>query len=222
MKKQNKPKLRDRIRSLANTKRCPRCGTRCMLSQNRCPECDLIFSRLEFASNKAAKKQLRKFNRDYIVYTKDLPKDVSYFKLLILTLLFGLFGAQYYYVGKYEKGILMTVSFVYLVLCTIFNAYLVEYMETMFLYFPIGLAGMAWMVSIVYVVCRKFKVPIMVDMPTVESVEKEENSKKDNKNTEKIEKNTKKTVKNDKKAEKPKVEEIIEKIDKAQQKEDET
>ncbi len=220
MKKQNKPKFRDKVKRLANTKRCPRCGTKCMLSQNRCPECDLIFSRLEFASNKAAKKQLRKFNRDFVVYTKDLPKDVSFIKLLLLTIFCGLFGAQYYYVGKYEKGILMTISFVYLVLCTIFNAYLVAYMETMFLYFPIGVAGMAWMVSIVYVASRKFKVPILIDMPTAE-IEKEEKSQK---NTEKTVKNTKKTEKIDKKTENSteKVEEILEKIDKAQQKEEET
>lgn len=215
MKKQNKPKFRDKVKRLANTKRCPRCGTKCMLSQNRCPECDLIFSRLEFASNKAAKKQLRKFNRDFVVYTKDLPKDVSFIKLLLLTIFCGLFGAQYYYVGKYEKGILMTMSFIYLVLCTIFNAYLVAYMETMFLYFPIGISGMAWMISIVYVASRKFKVPILIDMPTAE-VKEEEKSQKD---TEKSVKNTKKT---DKKTEnsKEKVEEILEKIDKAQQKED--
>ncbi len=184
-----------------------------MQSQTRCPECDLIFSRLEFASNKAAKKQLRKFNRDYVVYTKDLPKDVSFIKLLLLTIFCGLFGAQYYYVGKYEKGILMTVSFVYLVLCTIFNAYIVEYMQ--FLYFPIGLAGIAWMVSIVYVGSRKFKVPILIDMPTAESVESETKKEKNNKKT------TQNSEKNVKKVEKTeKVEEIIEKIEKAQQKED--
>lgn len=152
-------------------KKCPRCGNRCLANQSRCEECGLLFSRLEFASNKAAKKQLRHFDRDYVIYTKDLPKDVSFVKLLLLCIFTGIMGGHYYYVGKYIKGALMTLVFVFLLVCTIFNAQLVNLLETYYLYAPIGVGGFAWIVSLVYIISRKFKVPVLVDIP--QSVEQD-------------------------------------------------
>ncbi len=145
-------------------KKCPRCGNRCLVNQTECEECGLLFSRLEFASNKMAKKKLIHFDYDYVIYTKDLPKDVTRWKLILLTIFTGIFGGHYYYVGKYIKGLLMTASFVYLLFCTIFNAQLAEFLETYYLYFPIGVSAFAWMLSLVFVVSNKFKVPITVDM----------------------------------------------------------
>ncbi len=145
-------------------KKCPRCGNRCLAAQTKCEECDLLFSRMEFASNRAAKKQLRRFDRDYIIYTNDLPKDVNWWKLLILCLFTGLFGGHYYYVGKYVKGALMSLGFVYLVICTAFNDKIIAMTEALFL--PIGIMALGWMVSIVFVLSRRFKVPVLVDIPT--------------------------------------------------------
>ncbi|MBP3431828.1 MAG: hypothetical protein J6K39_03130 [Clostridia bacterium] len=130
----------------------------------------MLFSRLEFASNKAAKKKIRKFDKDFVIYTEQLPKDVSWIKLLLLTCFLGLTGAEHYYVGKYFKGALMTLGTIFLVFCTVFNAQLVQYMETMYLYFPIGVTGFAWIVSIVYVASKKYKVPVIVDMPVAEDL----------------------------------------------------
>jgi len=152
-------------RKLKQFKKCPRCGNKCLANQSKCEECELLFSRLEYASNKKAKKHLIKFDRDYVIYTKDLPSDVQWWKLLLLTIFTGLVGGQYYYVGKYVKGMLMSFSFTLLMFCTIFNAYIVEYIETLYLYLPIGVAGLAWIVSLVYVLSRRFKVPILVDIP---------------------------------------------------------
>lgn len=152
-------------------KKCPRCGNRCLANQARCEECDLIFARLEYASNKAAKRQLLKFDRDYIIYTKQLPKDVSRIKLYLYTFLLGLFGGQYYYVGKYIKGLLMTLGFAYVIICTILNPYMAEYMEANLLYVPIGIYAISWIISIVYVISNKFKVPVIVEMPKEEVVE---------------------------------------------------
>ncbi len=151
-------------------KKCPRCGNKCLQQQSKCEECGLLFSRLEFASNKAAKKKLRRFDRDFIIYTNQLPKDVGYFKLMMYAFFLGLFGGHYYYVGKYLKGALMTLSFIYLLFCTIFNAQLVEYMETYYLYAPIGVYAFAWIVSLIYVCLKKFKVPVIVEMPKAEVV----------------------------------------------------
>lgn len=145
-------------------KKCPRCGNKCLKSQSQCEECGLLFQRMEFASNKAAKKKLLHFDNDYVIYTNQYPKDVSYIKLLLLTIFLGIFGGHYYYVGKYIKGGLMSISFVYLVFCTVFNAQMVEYLETYYLYLPIGIAAFSWMVSLVYVILKKFKVPVTIDM----------------------------------------------------------
>ena len=142
-------------------KRCPRCDNKCLQSATKCEECGLIFSRLEFATNTAAKNMIKKGDRDYILYTSNLPKDLSYTKLLLYTLFLGLFGAHYYYTGKYIKGILMTAMMAYAIVCLIFNAYLVDYFS--FLYVPIGLGVLAWIVSVVYVISKKFKVPVYIE-----------------------------------------------------------
>ncbi len=146
-------------------KKCPRCGNKCLPAQEKCEECGLIFSRMQFASNKAAKKKIRKFDKDFIIYTNQYPSDVSWFKLMLYVFFFGLVGGHYYYVGKYVKGGLMSASFVYLIFCTVFNAQMVEYLETYYLYLPIGIMALAWIVSLIYVSTKKFKVPVIVDIP---------------------------------------------------------
>ncbi len=104
---------------------------------------------------------IKKGDRDYILYTNEIPKDLSYTKLLLYTLFLGLFGAHYYYTGKYIKGILMSAMMAYTIVCLIFNAYLVEYLSI--LYLPIGIGVLAWIISCVYVICKKFKVPVCIE-----------------------------------------------------------
>ena len=146
-------------------KKCPRCGNKCLIAQERCEECDLVFSRMQYASNKEAKKKLRRFDRDFVIYTNQYPSDVSWWKLLLLTFLTGLVGGHYYYVGKYFKGGLMSAGFIYLVFCTIFNAQMVEALETTLAYLPIGILGFSWLVSLIFVCMKKFTVPVIVKMP---------------------------------------------------------
>ncbi|MGN1201065.1 MAG: hypothetical protein ACI4R8_02235 [Candidatus Caccovivens sp.] len=145
-------------------KKCPRCGNKCLARQEQCEECGLIFSRLEFASNKAAKKKILHFDKDFVIYTNQLPKDVSWWKLVLFTFLFGLMGGHYYYVGKYAKGGLMTAGFVYLVFCAFFSDQIYSFLDAG-AYLPIGILGFSWIVSLIYVCCKKFKVPIIVEMP---------------------------------------------------------
>lgn len=156
-------------------KKCPRCGNKCLVEQARCEECDLIFSRLEFASNKAAKRHILHRDSDYVIQTEQLPKDVKRWKIMLLSVLTGLVGGHYYYVGKFIKGALMSLMFVFLVFATIFNSQIVALGDsaTTLFYFPIGIYGFAWLISLVYVFCGKFRVPVIVEMPTAE-VEKEQ------------------------------------------------
>jgi len=159
-----------KIGKTKTTKKCPRCGNKCLIAQSKCEECGLLFSRMEYASNRAAKKKLLKFDRDFIIYTNQYPKDLPYWKVLLMTIFTGLFGGHYYYVGKYIKGGLMSASFVYLLFCTIFNAQMVELLETQYFYLPIGIAGFAWLYSLSCVILRKFKVPVTIQMPEVEDL----------------------------------------------------
>lgn len=186
-------------------KKCPRCGERCLSTQNVCPECDLSFSRLKYASNKAAKKRLKKFDSDYIIYTNQYPSDVKFWKIVLLSVFLGMTGAHYYYVGKYVKGGLMTASFVYLLFCTIFNAELAYFLEQYFLYFPIGVAAFAWVISVSYVAFRKFKVPVIVETPEaaeMENLREVLEVKKEQRKSEIDGKSDKKSLKKRKKSEK--------------------
>lgn len=151
-------------------KKCPRCGNRCLIAQDTCEECGLIFSRLQYASNRAAKKKLAHFDSDFVIFTNQYPADVKWWKVLLLVIFTGLFGGHYYYVGRFWKGALMTAGFVYLVFCTIFNAQLVNALQTYGAYLPIAVLGLSWLVSITFVATKKFKVPIIVDMPEGEVI----------------------------------------------------
>ena len=162
------------MRKLKNYKVCPRCGNKCLLNQDKCEECNLIFSRMQFASNKAAKKKIKKFDKDFVIYTNQYPSDVSRIKLVLYCIFFGIMGGHYYYVGKYIKGGLMSASFIYLIFCTIFNAQILENFSE-YAFVPIGIAAFAWIVSLVLVLTKKFKVPVIVEVPdaTVEYSRKE-------------------------------------------------
>ena len=192
------------------------------MAQKECEECGLVFSRLQYTSNKAAKKKLRHFDTDFIIYTNQYPNDLSWWKLLFMTFLTGIFGGHYYYTGKYIKGGLMTGSFIYLIFAVIFNAQWSQKSETYLLYLPIGIAGLAWIVSLVYVAFKKYKVPVIVEMPEQEVVDKKVEYDKKNiaKTTNEIaevviadEKETKNKKKGKKKAEKQaKVAEVAEEV----------
>ncbi len=160
--------FRDKLRMMRDTQKCPRCGERYISAQEKCSECGLIFSRLQYASNKVAKRQLMHFNYDYVVYTSKLPKDVKKWKLVLYSIFLGLFGGHYFYVGKFGKAITMCIGFVYLIVCTILNPILAPYMEANYLYVPIGIYAMAWIVSMVFVFFNKFKVPILIDNSVME------------------------------------------------------
>ena len=155
-------------------KKCPRCGNKCLRQQETCEECGLIFARLEYASNQAAKRKIKHFDKDFVIYTNQYPNDMSWWKLLLLVFVTGIVGGHYYYVGKYWKGALMTTGFVYLVFCTIFNAPMVEALTTYYAYLPIGVLGISWIVSLIYVAFKKFKVPVIVEVPEQIVVEKRE------------------------------------------------
>ena len=147
-----------------NYKRCPRCNNKCLLAQAKCEECGLVFERLQYISNKAAKKKILKFDTDYVLYTTKYPADLKWWKVLLICTFLGIFGGHYYYVGKYWKGAVMTAFSVLWIFCGIFNDVMFPYLENG-LYLPIGFAGLLWIISLCFVMSRRFKVPVIAVPP---------------------------------------------------------
>jgi len=149
---------------------CPRCGLKSLTGTESCPECGLVFSRLNVATNKDAKRKIRRGDRDFIIMTNNLPSDVNYYKLLAVTLFFGVFGGHCFYVGRYWRGSLLLTNFLALLMFVIFNEKLITIdggrliaaLSTIG-----GLIMLVWVVDVVWVFIKKFKVPIAIDLDAV-------------------------------------------------------
>lgn len=150
-----------------NFRVCPRCGLKSIKLQDECPDCGLVFSRLELATNKEARRKILRRDTDFIIKTSTLPSDVSYIKLLLLTIFTGVFGGHCFRVGRYWRAGILLFNFVLIVMYTIFNAQLVAVDGgglIASLMTISGLVMMIWAYDIIMVVTKKFKVPIAIDL----------------------------------------------------------
>lgn len=181
---------------------CPRCGLKSLAVAESCPECGLVFSRLDIATNADAKRKIRRGDRDFIIMTNKLPSDVSRIKLLLLTILAGLFGAHCFYVGRYWRGGLLLLNTIVLIMYVVFNAQLVAIDDGKLLAALTTIGGLimlVWAFDVVWVILKRFKVPIAIDMQSqfaqeqvvenIDETETQENIKeeiKENNSKEKI------------------------------------
>lgn len=150
-----------------STIECPRCSQKSLIGMESCPGCGLVFSRMEIATNKDAKRKIHRGDRDFIVYTSKLPSDVKFIKLLLFTIFLGLFGGHCFYVGRYWRAGLLLTNSIVLVLCTIFNASIVQLQEGMFIAAVATVCGLimfVWVYDIFAVILKKFKVPVAIDL----------------------------------------------------------
>lgn len=157
---------------------CPRCGLKMTAGTPTCEECGLVFERLSFATNKDAKRKIRRGDRDYIIRTTHLPSDVKYWKLLLMVIFTGLFGGHNYYVGRYLRGAIFSIIFALVLVCVIFNSYIIAYYEQwmeLIGAIVIGPFGLVWLWDIAMVGLKRFKVPIAIDLQseTVDEIIKE-------------------------------------------------
>lgn len=148
------------------TKKCPRCGNECLLSQVECDECGLLFARVEIATNKDGKKRLRRGQKEQVIYVKKYPSDVKKWKMILLTVFLGLFGAHYFYVGKWKKGLCMLLYFfAVLFMGVIFNAYFLTIWSGQFfsIFGPLtGIYTLIWLFDIYRVSFNRFKMPVSI------------------------------------------------------------
>ena len=148
------------------TKKCPRCGNECLLSQVRCDECDLLFSKVEEATNREGKKRLLRGQKEQVIFVKQYPKDVKKWKLILITIFLGLFGGHYLYVGRRKAGFTMLLYFFVVVFVgVIFNAYFLEVWGGNFysLFGPLtGVYCLIWLNDIRRVCFNSFKIPVSI------------------------------------------------------------
>ena len=146
---------------------CPRCGLKSLVLQDECPDCGLVFARLDIATNKDAKKLIHRRETDYVIKTSKLPKDVSYLKLLLLTIFTGVAGGHCFRVGRYWRGALLLINFLAIVMYVVFNAQLMAVDGGALLASLTTFSGiieMVWMYDIIMVAMKKFKVPVAIDL----------------------------------------------------------
>lgn len=155
------------IKRRTKFKTCPRCGMKMLESVPTCEECGLVFERLNFATNKDAKRKIKRGDRDYIIRTRKLPSDVKYWKLLLLVIFTGLMGGHNYYVGRYLRGAIFSILFVITILCCVLNSWIMAYypqwMELIGA-LVIGPFGLVWLYDVTLVIIKKFRVPIAIDL----------------------------------------------------------
>lgn len=84
-------------------KKCPRCKEKLDLFAPICPICGLKFSKLDLATNKAAKVAIKEKRKHHVIYVNKRPSDVKKGKFII-SLIFGWLGMHNIYLGKYFKG----------------------------------------------------------------------------------------------------------------------
>ena len=146
---------------------CPRCGLKSLKLQDSCPDCGLVFARLDLATNKDAKKLIKKGEKDYIIKTSKLPKDINFVKLLLLTIFAGAFGGHCFRVGRYWRGSVLLVNFIALLLYVVFNNQLSAINGGGLLASLVTISGFVlfiWMYDIFMVALKKFKVPVGIDL----------------------------------------------------------
>lgn len=155
-----------RTRNFERKKTCPRCEIKLPESVEVCPDCGLVFARLDIATNKDAKRKKKRGDRSFILKTTKIPSDVSYVKLLLLTIFTGLFGGHCFYVGRYLRGSVLLANFLVVLCVAIFNAQLIAYSEVLVstVCTICGFVMLLWFWDIFMVALKKFKIPVAIDL----------------------------------------------------------
>lgn len=145
-----------------NYNKCPRCGAK-VVSTKFCTNCELIFDRLKYASNKEAKKNLKARNKDYVIYTNVFPSDLSKKKTILLCVFLGFFGVHNFYVGKIFRGIYNLLAMIVAILAVVIptSAFNMVYNTILSICMPfIAISMLLWLIDIITLFTNRFKVPI--------------------------------------------------------------
>lgn len=143
---------------------CPKCYGSMKKKEGVCIHCGFKLSEFNGATNEKAREAFRNGKREDVLYTNNLPIDVSKKSLLLLSIFLGVFGAHNYYCAKFGKAIYMTITTVFMLLFALFKQFNIGgWFVTYFFSFVALLQGVTllmWVVDIVYIIFNKFKVPV--------------------------------------------------------------
>lgn len=110
-----------KINSSSPFKKCPRCKEKCFVHEKACHECGLVFERLNYTSNKTAKKLIWKRRRRETIMTSDWPYDAKKSTALWLCGLLGFTGAHNFYLGRFWKAFVCLFGIVLSIIMVILN-----------------------------------------------------------------------------------------------------
>ena len=156
-------------------KRCPRCGEKTFINARACDGCKLVFARMEFASNKQAKREIKAGNKEAVIKTNQYPKDYNKWKMLLICFVGGLFGAHNIYVGRYLKGFFSLCAL--LVLCGLILAVPSSTLATLFtnwMFIPYGIIVIWWLSDMILIALGKYKIPVALETSGKVVVENEQ------------------------------------------------
>lgn len=191
----------------SGVKKCPRCNEKYLVSQKKCQFCGLVFDRLNYVSNKSARKEVIMFHKRNYIKTADWPEDASKKTALLLCAFLGFTGAHNFYLGRFYKGLTvlfgLIASIVLLLLPYKSLAYQIIWYISLL---PAGSVLILWVLDFIRIFLERYKIPVSID-ERLYSLKKDivvKNSEIIEKNAEKSEKTTKNSEKSNKKTKKRK------------------
>lgn len=148
-------------------RKCPRCKEKCFVHEKACHECGLIFDRLNYTSNKTAKKLLLKGKYKDTIKTNTWPYDAKKSTALWLCALLGYTGAHNFYLGRFVKGGVSLFGFVMSILMVVLTDYIYGTAVWNYLYLLVVIPGacvlMFWFSDLLSIIFEKYKIPVAID-----------------------------------------------------------
>lgn len=183
-------------------RKCPRCGEKCFSHEKSCHECGLIFERLNYTSNKTAKKLILKGNRRDTIRTNDWPYDAKKTTALLLCGFLGFTGAHNFYLGRFFKGAVSLFGLILSLVMVILTDTLYGTNVWTYLYLLVIIPGSCvlifWVSDFFAIFFERYKIPVAIDENLLKLKETiiENKEKKLKKKDKKIKNKTKNSEKN--------------------------
>ena len=156
--------------------RCPYCHARIVKYTTTCPRCGIHKKQIFEASNVRAKEIMKAKTGEKIFMTRHRPDDVVFMRMVMLSLVCGLFGAHCFYVGRRIRGYIILFSTIFGLISAICVQIFVpdsvmQYFRSTIILFPTDIflvgAFICWAYDFFGVVFGFFKYPIRLgeDVP---------------------------------------------------------
>ena len=145
-------------------KKCPRCGEKNLASQKKCAYCGLVFERLNYCSNKSARKEVIKFRKRNYIMTKEWPADASKKVALLLCGFLGFCGAHNFYLGRFYKGLTVLFGLVSAIVLLFIPYKSLAYNIIWYIsLIPAACVLIFWILDFVKIFLERYKIPVSID-----------------------------------------------------------